>query len=451
MGQDYIPDFYKPRDRHLFAPGPKRILALDGGGIRGLITLGILSRIEETLGAQSNDPENFVLAHYFDLIAGTSTGSIIATALAMGWKVEQVRKLYQELGPTLFPPTRTIGILRFKRDAEKLNRILREKLGKDDGGGDMTLDSERFMTGLLICAKRIDTDSAWILTNNPKSKYWTSETGAWTPNSKYEVAMIVRASAAAPTYFEPVSVVINDGANGYAREEGLFVDGAISGHNNPAVTSIMTSTLPSYGFGDVSPSHKPKGWEMGPDKMLVINVGTGWYRERKDPKSFMKKWPAQQAIDGLKGMINDTVRNDLMLLQSMSNPKAPWWLNSETEHLEDELMSPSPLISFQRYDGRLNKEIFTRAIGMSDATHSKKEMEAAYKSIMEMDNGSKQNIHNAYEFGRWVAESDPEDEALAPAERHRQSVKFDHFPEAFNDVLQTVRPLPESVKGRAES
>ncbi|MBI3439668.1 MAG: patatin-like phospholipase family protein, partial [Proteobacteria bacterium] len=60
-------------------PGPKRILALDGGGARGLLTLGVLQKLEDELGRRSGKPGTFRLAHYFDLIGGTSTGSIIAT------------------------------------------------------------------------------------------------------------------------------------------------------------------------------------------------------------------------------------------------------------------------------------------------------------------------------------------------------------------------------------
>ena len=63
------------REQHLFGPGPKRILALDGGGIRGVISLGILKAIETLLAARAPNKEDFRLAHYFDLIAGTSTGS----------------------------------------------------------------------------------------------------------------------------------------------------------------------------------------------------------------------------------------------------------------------------------------------------------------------------------------------------------------------------------------
>jgi patatin-like phospholipase/acyl hydrolase len=61
----------------------KRILALDGGGIRGMFSLQILARIEELFRQDRNEP-NLVLADVFDFIAGTSTGAIIATFLALG-------------------------------------------------------------------------------------------------------------------------------------------------------------------------------------------------------------------------------------------------------------------------------------------------------------------------------------------------------------------------------
>lgn len=439
MGLDYTPDFSLPRDRRLFSGGPKRILAMDGGGIRGLISLGILSIIEETLAAKSSDPENFRLAHYYDLIAGTSTGSIIAAALAQGWTVAKVRNLYESLGPTLFPPTSTLGILKFRRQASKLQKVLKDQLG------DMSLESEKLVTGLLICAKRIDTDSAWILTNCPKAKYWDND-GSWKPNKDYEVAMIVRASAAAPTFFEPVKIDISDGKSGYPKETGLFVDGAISGHNNPAVSAIMTSTLPSYGFGEVdATTNKPSGWSIGDDQLLVTNVGTGWYRERQDPKEFLKKIPAKQAIDSLKGMINDTVRNDLHLLQAISNPTAPWYLNTEVGDLDAEYASKDPMISYQRYDGRLTENVFLKAIDMLGDDRTDRARELAFGRIMKMDNGTDQNIKNAYDFGRWVATPDAEDEAKPPSDRERQGVRFEHFPSGFNGVLDNIEPFNEDT------
>src|SRR5215510_16436355 len=77
---------------------PRCLLALDGGGIRGVMTLGILKRIEEAVGQP--------LWQYFDYIAGTSTGAIIAAALARGLSVDEVTAFYRETGPDMFAKSR---------------------------------------------------------------------------------------------------------------------------------------------------------------------------------------------------------------------------------------------------------------------------------------------------------------------------------------------------------
>ena len=95
--------------QHLEPGGTKRILALDGGGIRGALTLGYLQRIEDVLKEQSDDKENFRLSDYFDLIGGTSTGAIIASCLAIGMKVSQITDLYMKLSRWLL--VMSFGIL----------------------------------------------------------------------------------------------------------------------------------------------------------------------------------------------------------------------------------------------------------------------------------------------------------------------------------------------------
>src|SRR5262245_3705066 len=86
-----------------FRPGtPKRILALASGDIRGLLPPRYLSRINELLRARSPLGKDFRLAHYFDLIAGTSTGAIIAAALATGMTADEVSAKYLKLGREVF-------------------------------------------------------------------------------------------------------------------------------------------------------------------------------------------------------------------------------------------------------------------------------------------------------------------------------------------------------------
>ena len=75
-------------------PEPKhrqrKLLAIDGGGLRGLLALRILAKIENILREQSGNPK-LVLSDYFDYIGGTSTGGILAAALAIGMSVRQNR------------------------------------------------------------------------------------------------------------------------------------------------------------------------------------------------------------------------------------------------------------------------------------------------------------------------------------------------------------------------
>jgi predicted acylesterase/phospholipase RssA len=93
----------KNRDQHLARDGaPKRILALDGGGLRGILSLALLQKIEDTLRQRHGGDADFRLCHYFDLIAGTSTGAIIAATLALGWTVKDLRARYMDLGVSVF-------------------------------------------------------------------------------------------------------------------------------------------------------------------------------------------------------------------------------------------------------------------------------------------------------------------------------------------------------------
>src|SRR5687768_10250111 len=75
---------------------PKRLLALDGGGIRGMISLEMLERIEQILKQEAGGGDEFRLADYFDYVGGTSTGAIIATCVSLGMSVAEIKRFYHE-------------------------------------------------------------------------------------------------------------------------------------------------------------------------------------------------------------------------------------------------------------------------------------------------------------------------------------------------------------------
>ena len=367
--------------------GHKRILSLSGGGVRGLVTLGVLTRVEEILREKTGDPDA-VLSDHFDLIAGTSTGSIIACGLALGWSVERIKKLYDELCPILFKPNRIKGILKFKFDAEKLERKLDENLMSVDGKP-IKLGSKELKTGLLICAKRMDTDSAWVLTNHPDSKFYDAGPGqTWLPNKLYTLKSLIRASTAAPSFLEPVKIKISDGKEGFKEEWGVFVDGAISGHNCPALAAFKVATLPSYAFN----------WNTGEKDMSVLSIGTGQFRNRQKWEDFLDRTPAQQGIEALKGMINESQKNTIMVMQAISHSHNAWWLNSEINGLEGELVGEEPLVNFRHIDVNIENDDIRKYLHLETATG--KEIDKIVDRMRDMANGRQQNLLNCYRLGR---------------------------------------------------
>ena len=258
---------YRTFEEHLDPNvGPKRILALDGGGLRGVMTLGMLREIETRLRARHGGDPAFRLGDYFDLIAGTSTGAIIAAALSIGMTVDEVHGHYLNLGNKVFKdnllrwgPLRAV---RAKFDADDVAQALKGVYGN------RTLAGPGFRTGLLVMAKRLDTGSPWPVTNNPRARYFAGGSQKNTiPNAEYPLWQVVRASTAAPTFFDPefIQIAADDPARGMKGQQGDFVDGGVSPSNNPALQAVMTATMDGYRLR----------WPTGGNKLLVVSVGTG--------------------------------------------------------------------------------------------------------------------------------------------------------------------------------
>jgi len=132
--------------------GPKRMLAIDAGCIR-VLSLGILQRIEALLKEQSSG-DDFRLSHYFDYIAGTSTGGIIAAGLSVGMSVDEILKFYTEAGGQMFVKANLLRRLRYKFDSEPLAEMLKGVFGPSTEFG-----SDAIKTLLLLVMRNATTDS----------------------------------------------------------------------------------------------------------------------------------------------------------------------------------------------------------------------------------------------------------------------------------------------------
>jgi predicted acylesterase/phospholipase RssA len=330
----------RTRDEHFGKDGtPKRILALDGGGLRGILTLSYLAEIEAVLRERHGGGADFRLSHYFDLIAGTSTGAIIAGALARGMAVDEIAKKYMALGQSVFERgILDFGILRAKYDEAKLIDELKSVYGANTTIGDASLQ-----TGLLVVTKRLDTGSPWPISNNPRGRYYSSRPGSKAiANSAYPLWQVVRASTAAPSYFDPETIVIAAGSAGEEPAQGEFVDGGMSPFNNPAVQALMYATLDGYRVG----------WPTGADKLLVVSVGTG----ARDPAVAHSMLAAKQALMSMLSLMDDCAAFMETLLQWMSTSPTAKVIDREVGDLRHDLVAPAPLISYLRYNVMLDKD-----------------------------------------------------------------------------------------------
>jgi len=246
--------------------GPRKLLAMDGGGIRGVMTLEVLEKIESDLQKSLGRGDDFVLADYFDYVAGTSTGAIIATCLSLGMRIDAIRKFYVESGRAMFDKTNLLRrYFRNKFHDEKLAAKLREVIGEQakaqgvapkPGEKEISLGTDALKTYLTLVLRNATTDSPWPISNNPDAKY--NDCTRPDCNLNLPLWQLVRASTAAPTYFPPEVVNIGE-------HEFIFVDGGVTMYNNPAFQLFLMATVKAFNLG----------WPTGEEQMLLVSIGTG--------------------------------------------------------------------------------------------------------------------------------------------------------------------------------
>jgi patatin-like phospholipase/acyl hydrolase len=211
------------------------VLAIDGGGIRGIIPASILAALEKELGRAIHE--------VFDLIAGTSTGGIIAVAIGAGanngnpYRPEDLVGLYIENGEAIFhktPLTEVRNWVRPKYSAAPLEEILLRFFG------DTELKSAK--CPLLIGSYDIENQIPF---------FFKSQRIPTNPNYNWKLRDVARATSAAPTFFPPIQL-----KNVY-HESYTLVDGGVC-VNNPAMAGFAEA---HHIYGDAD--------------FLVVSIGSG--------------------------------------------------------------------------------------------------------------------------------------------------------------------------------
>lgn len=247
------------------------ILTIDGGGIRGYFSSYLLERIHQEIGVNYSE--------YFDLIAGTSTGSIIAAALAINYPISEITKLYEDKGKDIFKPRKFNfgGILKAKYSKsvmiDELEKVFSNK----------TLSNTN--TRLLIPAIDLVNSEVHVF----KSNYLND----FIRDVSVPIKDAVLASCSAPTYFEPTTV-----------DPFLLADGGLWA-NDPSLVAYVEAT------GKLN---------VPAEEVRILSIGTGvgehyYSHENADSKwGAITGWGGPKIIDLILNLQSKTAGNMLFHL-----------------------------------------------------------------------------------------------------------------------------------------
>ncbi|HLZ29075.1 MAG TPA: patatin-like phospholipase family protein [Chloroflexota bacterium] len=248
---------------------PFKVLAVDGGGIRGIIPALVLAEIER----RTQRPT----CELFDLVSGTSTGGIIALGLVKPGPDGKVQKsaadivnIYVQTGSRIFPQTFLqglhVGLVRgAKYDAAGLESVLKDQFG------DTRL--KEALTPALIPSHDI---------GKQMPMFFKSEKAKANPDADFAMRDVVRATTAAPTYFTPTQIQPGDASTTYA-----LVDGGIDA-GNPAMCAYAEAIKLGAAAGSI----------------LIVSLGTGEQGWSLDYAQ-ASQWGAVEWAPNLIGMVMD--------------------------------------------------------------------------------------------------------------------------------------------------
>jgi predicted acylesterase/phospholipase RssA len=298
-----------------------RILTLDGGGAKGFYTLGVLKEIEGMIKCP--------LYKRFDLIFGTSTGSIIAALIALGYEVEQIHELYKRFVPE---------IMKERKPADKsaaLARLSHEVFG-DSGFTDVK-------TGIGIVATKWVIERPMVFKGSITQAH--GRKGTFVPGFGVSIADAVQASCSAYPFFDRKSVRTSSGDN------VELVDGGYCA-NNPTLYAIADAVMA------LNKSHAD---------LRVVSVGVGVYPEPK------RKWWMRLVKRYLLSvqLLQKTLEINT---QSMEQLRAVLFRDIQTVRISDTFERPEMAMDFMEHD--LDKLNILRQRGSESFATREKDLRA---------------------------------------------------------------------------
>ena len=270
------------------------ILALDGGGTRGIYAAQVLAKIEEAFGVQARE--------CFDLIAGTSTGAIIAGAAAAGIQLDEVVELFERNSARVFRKSLLrCPLFQSKYGSEPLAQLVRSTVPK------VTLGE--IGTPLLITSSDVSTGGVHVF----KSRYLEDLGEPYVRDGGVLLSDAILASCSTPAYFDPAYVGKNNLADG-----GLWA-------NNPSIIALVEAVSK---FG------------QSIEQVRILSIGTGHSASFYGCNRFwglLTGWGRQKLVSYVLGLQSQASTNMSKLLLRdryyRLDPEIETWDLDDTKHL----------------------------------------------------------------------------------------------------------------------
>jgi patatin-like phospholipase/acyl hydrolase len=263
------------------------VLSIRGGGIRGIIPCCCLAQLEQQLGGRVRD--------HIDYCAGTSTGALLAAAVAAGIPASDLLKVYTDRSKEIFTPSGIIAAVKrvatgFMYNPDRLRDVLASVLGPSVPA---TINDCPIRT--MISAAAMNGRNWFFVRDNPKN--------AGTTGTVHLIDAAV-ASSCAPTYFDYWKIRI-------AGRDLRFFDGGVGGTANPAYQAAVEA----FEYDDFSPRDT-----------RIVSLGTGYFPASDDPPSGLLAtigWTTSTLVDTSEDWVDDAVNRQWPGILQSFNPELP--------------------------------------------------------------------------------------------------------------------------------
>ncbi|MEH1785940.1 MAG: patatin-like phospholipase family protein [Nostoc sp.] len=272
-----------------------RILTLDGGGVRGIVAARILQQVEQEI---RNQGKGEFLHEYFDLIAGTSTGSILTGGIAVGKTSDELIQLYRDRGKDIFPPDRKERYKNFPSIIRSILEVFSASKYSHEGITNVLKDAYSYTRIkdiekpiiLILAYDTLYRNTTFFTNCHPDlGDRWYDDCYLWE---------ICTASASAPTFFPPYKLEPVDKQK-FGDWEFPHIDGGVSA-NNPslAALSLVMRVSQSSVPREIKEQYKLDNLRL--EDISILSIGTG---QTGEPYQYeqIKNW---RGLDWVKNLTN---------------------------------------------------------------------------------------------------------------------------------------------------